>query len=141
MEGPARAGHDPGGGLCLERPDFRQPIPDRQGDDRDQLERPSLLRASAGKNRRCGARKGPQKERGERRRGNSAWRIARKPAPMKNLTTKRGLRCAIYTRVSTDQGLEQDFNSLDAQREASEAYINSGSLFLAYPVNADTRYM
>ena len=36
-----------------------------------------------------------------------------------------GLRCAIYTRVSTDQGLEQDFNSLDAQREASEAYIKS----------------
>jgi len=28
------------------------------------------------------------------------------------------VRCAIYTRVSTDQGLEQDFNSLDAQREA-----------------------
>ena len=44
---------------------------------------------------------------------------------MKNLTTKRGLRCAIYTRVSTNQGLEQDFNSLDAQREASEAYIKS----------------
>src|SRR5271165_6609653 len=44
---------------------------------------------------------------------------------MKSLTTKRGLRCAIYTRVSTDQGLEQDFNSLDAQREASEAYIKS----------------
>jgi site-specific DNA recombinase len=35
------------------------------------------------------------------------------------------LHCAIYTRVSTDQGLEQDFNSLDAQREASEAYIKS----------------
>jgi DNA invertase Pin-like site-specific DNA recombinase len=35
------------------------------------------------------------------------------------------LRCAIYTRVSTDQGLEQDFNSLDAQREASEAYVKS----------------
>ena len=34
-------------------------------------------------------------------------------------------RCAIYTRVSTDQGLEQEFNSLDAQREASEAYIKS----------------
>src|SRR5208282_937913 len=33
--------------------------------------------------------------------------------------------CAIYMRVSTDQGLEQDFNSLDAQREASEAYIKS----------------
>src|SRR5262245_54804300 len=37
----------------------------------------------------------------------------------------RTLRCAIYTRVSTDQGLEQEFNSLDAQREASEAYIKS----------------
>jgi site-specific DNA recombinase len=33
------------------------------------------------------------------------------------------VRCAIYTRVSTDQGLEQDFNSLDAQYEASQAYI------------------
>ena len=35
------------------------------------------------------------------------------------------VRCAIYTRVSTDQGLEQDFNSLDAQYEASQAYIKS----------------
>src|ERR1700732_2168645 len=35
------------------------------------------------------------------------------------------LRCAIYTRKSSDQGLEQDFNSLDAQREAAEAYIKS----------------
>jgi site-specific DNA recombinase len=34
-------------------------------------------------------------------------------------------RCAIYTRVSTDNGLEQDFNSLDNQREACEAYIRS----------------
>jgi len=32
-------------------------------------------------------------------------------------------RCAIYTRVSTDQGLEQDFNSLDAQYDASQAYV------------------
>ena len=32
---------------------------------------------------------------------------------------------AIYTRVSTEQGLEQEFNSLDNQREASEAYIKS----------------
>ena len=44
---------------------------------------------------------------------------------MKDRSTKGVLRCAIYTRVSTDQGLEQDFNSLDAQREASEAYIKS----------------
>ena len=37
---------------------------------------------------------------------------------MKDRSGKGILRCAIYTRVSTDQGLEQDFNSLDAQREA-----------------------
>jgi hypothetical protein len=35
------------------------------------------------------------------------------------------LRCAIYTRKSSDEGLEQEFNSLDAQREACEAYIVS----------------
>src|ERR1700747_1447697 len=35
------------------------------------------------------------------------------------------LRCAIYTRVSTDQGLDQDFNSLDTQYEAASAYIRS----------------
>ena|SRR5450755_4607546 len=35
------------------------------------------------------------------------------------------LRCAIYTRKSTEEGLEQEFNSLDAQREAAEAYIQS----------------
>ena len=35
------------------------------------------------------------------------------------------VRCAIYTRVSTDQGLDQDFNSLDAQYEAASAYIKS----------------
>jgi site-specific DNA recombinase len=37
----------------------------------------------------------------------------------------KSVRCAIYTRVSTDQGLEQDFNSLDAQYDASQAYIRS----------------
>ena len=35
------------------------------------------------------------------------------------------MRCAIYTRKSTDEGLEQSFNSLDAQREACEAFIAS----------------
>jgi site-specific DNA recombinase len=35
------------------------------------------------------------------------------------------VRCAIYTRVSTEQGLEQNFNSLDAQYDASQAYIRS----------------
>ncbi len=35
------------------------------------------------------------------------------------------IRCAIYTRKSTEEGLEQDFNSLHAQREACEAYVRS----------------
>jgi site-specific DNA recombinase len=35
------------------------------------------------------------------------------------------VRCSIYTRKSTDEGLDQDFNSLDAQRESAEAYILS----------------
>src|SRR5215831_10800852 len=35
------------------------------------------------------------------------------------------VRCAIYTRKSTEEGLEQEFNSLDAQREAGQAYIQS----------------
>src|SRR5258705_1019344 len=39
--------------------------------------------------------------------------------------TQRLVRCAIYTRVSDDQGLEQDFNSLDAQYDASQSYIRS----------------
>ncbi len=38
---------------------------------------------------------------------------------------KKAIRCAIYTRKSSEEGLEQDFNSLDAQREACEAYIKS----------------
>lgn len=38
---------------------------------------------------------------------------------------KQLLRCAIYTRKSHEEGLDQDFNSLDAQRESAEAYIES----------------
>jgi len=51
-----------------------------------------------------------------RRNGNGAPATAAPPT-----TT----RCAIYTRKSTEQGLEQDFNSLDAQRESAEAFIKS----------------
>ena len=39
--------------------------------------------------------------------------------------TKPRIRCAIYTRKSPDEGLDQDFNSLDAQGEACAAYIAS----------------
>ena len=41
------------------------------------------------------------------------------------LPATRKLRCAVYTRKSTEEGLDQEFNSLDAQREACEAYIVS----------------
>src|SRR4249920_907653 len=40
-------------------------------------------------------------------------------------TPVRKLRCAIYTRKSSEEGLEMEFNSLDAQREAGLAYIHS----------------
>jgi site-specific DNA recombinase len=42
-----------------------------------------------------------------------------KPASIKPV------RCAIYTRVSTEHGLDQEFNSLDAQYDAASAYIKS----------------
>ena len=40
-------------------------------------------------------------------------------------TAAKAIRCAIYTRVSTDAGLDQEFNSLDAQYDAASAYIRS----------------
>jgi predicted site-specific integrase-resolvase len=46
---------------------------------------------------------------------------------MRSERGKTALRCAVYTRVSTEHGLEQEFNSLDNQREASEAYVKSQS--------------
>jgi site-specific DNA recombinase len=42
-----------------------------------------------------------------------------------NTKASQKVRCAIYARKSTEEGLEQEFNSLDAQREAAEAYITS----------------
>jgi site-specific DNA recombinase len=45
---------------------------------------------------------------------------SQQPAALKSVT-----RCAIYTRKSTEEGLDQEFNSLDAQRESGEAYVLS----------------
>ena len=45
------------------------------------------------------------------------------PAAKKPIVRK--VRCAVYTRKSSEEGLEQEFNSLDAQSEACEAYIAS----------------
>jgi site-specific DNA recombinase len=49
--------------------------------------------------------------------------MTRRDPASPTLTRKR--RCAVYTRKSTDEGLEKEFNSLDAQRESCEAYISS----------------
>src|SRR3546814_7790726 len=50
--------------------------------------------------------------------------MARSPARTQG-NVRNAVRCAIYTRKSTEEGLEQAFNSLDAQREACAAYILS----------------
>src|SRR5208283_3411192 len=50
--------------------------------------------------------------------------MSRRPSS-RSASAPPSLRCAVYTRVSTDHGLEQDFNSLDAQREACAAYVRS----------------
>jgi site-specific DNA recombinase len=60
--------------------------------------------------------------------------MARRSAPRTSGSGANGsaenrvIRCAIYTRKSTEEGLQQEFNSLDAQREAGEAFIGSQKL-------------
>jgi site-specific DNA recombinase len=51
--------------------------------------------------------------------------IKRRRNGEKERPERKAVRCAIYTRKSTEEGLDQDFNSLDAQRESAEAYIRS----------------
>src|ERR1700756_3265049 len=92
----------PGGGLgrrlCLERQDLSEPHEGCVCDHRHPLEWTQILR------------------------------VARQTVEgicTMNARSTKVVRCAIYTRVSTDQGLEQDFNSLDAQYDASQAYIRS----------------
>jgi site-specific DNA recombinase len=48
-----------------------------------------------------------------------------RPNPNGSRATLPLVRCAIYTRKSTEEGLEQEFNSLDAQRESGEAFVRS----------------
>src|SRR4051794_1727494 len=52
--------------------------------------------------------------------------MSRRKLPEPTMPTKvKKLRCAVYTRKSTDEGLEKEFNTLDAQRDACEAYVAS----------------
>src|SRR6516162_10928473 len=82
--------------LCLECQDLSQSLQDRVCDYRHPLEWAAVLRS---------ARQAIE--------------------GILSMTPRSTVRCAIYTRVSTDQGLKQDFNSLDAQYDASQAYIRS----------------
>src|SRR5262249_47662804 len=90
------------GWLCLERQILRQSLSGRLCHHRDQVEWPPLLWIEGQPN------------------ANQCWRIRTRSAAVPDR-----VRCAIYTRVSTDQGLDQYFNSLDAQYEAASAYIKS----------------
>lgn len=53
------------------------------------------------------------------------------------MSEKRILRCAIYTRKSTEEGLDMDYNTLDAQREAGEKYIEA--IFMHGQVSIPTK--
>ncbi len=123
MARQARTGHGARGRLCLERQDLWQPVAGRQGDHRDKLERPSLLWPAIGSLR--SASQSVAVEPLRMRRATRCPLSVRRRRHEAAATRKATLRCAIYTRVSSDSGLEQEFNSLDAQREASEAYIKS----------------
>src|SRR4051812_7761783 len=61
--------------------------------------------------------------------GSARMRVVAASAGAKRDTQNRAkpavIRCAIYTRKSTEEGLEQEFNTLDAQREAAESFIRS----------------
>src|SRR5215472_14013317 len=95
MERPNASGRGVGRWLCMEWQDVPQPVEDRPGHHRHPLERTPVLWF--------------------------ARQTVEGAAVMKTRGSKK-VRCAIYTRVSTDQGLEQEFNSLDAQYDASQAY-------------------
>ena len=53
------------------------------------------------------------------------WTALFRPAACEPIMSATRLRCAIYTRKSSEEGLEQAYNSLDAQRDACAAYILS----------------
>src|SRR6516162_1215090 len=98
MEWTHAAGRSACRWLCLERQNLSEPVTGRFRDHRHPLERPQILWPAG---------------------------YASKGVFGMSPRSARQVRCAIYTRVSTDQGLEQDFSSLDAQYDASQAYIRS----------------
>ena len=93
------------GAVRLRGPHVPQPLDDRPRDHRHPVVGAAVLRAQ-------GARR--REEAGQEEGG-----------PAMSEVLKRRLRCAVYTRKSTDEGLDQEYNSIDAQRDAGHAYIAS----------------
>jgi hypothetical protein len=110
MEGTDAAGGSPRSGLPLREPALLVPQRGYGCGHRYTLERPRLLRADTPR--------GPTAE------GADRWRKITGPGSFRSPPRAR-LRCAIYTRKSTEEGLDQDFSSRDAQREAAEAFVQS----------------
>src|SRR5262249_13241548 len=100
LQGNFGAGPGPGARLPLRGNHLSLPVRGGQGHHRLALQRLSLLPPFAQRSRLM--------------------------TPLCNhVPAPKTVRCAIYTRKSSEEGLEQEFNSLDAQREAAEAYLAS----------------
>ena len=90
---------------------FGKPVPDRQGDGQERTGA-AIASSGFGRERRhpTGQGRGAPKEPGTRGSDGRRWRLVWRRVAAEE-PNKRSFRCAIYTRVSTDQGPEQDFTS------------------------------
>src|SRR5262249_62398153 len=103
LQGPGGAGPGPPGRLRVRGPGLPLPLRRGQGHHRLALQRLPLLP--------------PHRQGGCRMKNRNGKSSAPPTLPL--------VRCAVYTRKSTEEGLEQEFNTLDAQRESAEAFIAS----------------
>ena len=120
---------------CSASADPRLPLPDRSGSQRYFGAKTSSFGfAKTGSSMAAGCHRSlssaVREATGTRWNGFAFFGLGSKPGrkrgdDISNGARPKTIRCAIYTRKSTEEGLEQDFNSLDAQREAAEAYILS----------------
>src|SRR5207249_8631422 len=102
VQGRHLAGQGPAEGLRVRGGDLQVPVRRGQARHRPALQRLCVLSPQRGRRHAMSRPKTP------------------KAAPAKTTT-----RCAVYTRKSTEEGLEQEFNSLDAQRDAGQNFIKS----------------
>jgi hypothetical protein len=127
MEWPSPPGHGIGRGLRLGRQELPKPLNRRPSDYGRPLKWAEVLRPDGIQSHSPRGHDDRVHRAGAdvaRRQRQKAHLMRRRPSA-RSSSINPSKRCAVYTRVSTDHGLEQDFNSLDAQREASEAYIRS----------------